>query len=667
VSNDTLPQAADKPTSRVVTFPPSSPPSHLAEIYSNLGADAVLLPLLPGRKGCVLPGWTKITWAATQTPAYQSELAAGDLAVLLGNQGNGICTLDLDDDKAVDEFLALNPKLVGTLRTRGARGCNLWFRINGPIPKSGPLLCDDKQVGEWRADGNATKIWGTHPDTGLPYTWLVAAAPLTVSFDEIVWPSTWSGACIKTDYDRLVENFGVPFQASGSGIRLNQTFIAAKFAFENRVLFEADENRFYIYDDKTGVWEHVTEAAIKTMLLAEILAFSRTQDPRLKERFELARTDQLATSIMMVLRGQVERRGAFAQSRRIVHVLNGIIELGAAPPVLRSFSPDYYSRNQIPVVYDPAATCPRFIEELLKPALSDDDIEVLRKWFGGLLIGGNLAQKLLIQEGAAGTGKGTFAAIVELILGSRNVIQLRTELLHERFETARFIGKRLLAGRDVPGDFLSKKGASVLKAITGGDSLDTELKNSMTAPSLRSLDVLVTTNSRLRVRLDQDTAAWARRILIVHYCGPQPTKPIPEFAALLFREEGPGILNWALAGAVALLHDLDVHGRFQITDEQKGGVEALLAESDSLRAFLRAQVSTHAGADVTTDELCEAYARYCDRMGWRPLRAAEVERLLRDLMLELFNNSRRNDVVRGGKAKRGYVGVAVKMEDPAHA
>jgi phage/plasmid-associated DNA primase len=82
------------------------------------------------------------------------------------------------------------------------------------------------------------------------------------------------------------------------------------------------------------------------------------------------------------------------------------------------------------------------------------------------LIGENLAQRLLILTGTAGGGKGTFIRVLVGILGQTNVASLRTQLLNERFELGRFLGKTLLYGADVPEKFLNHRGASVLKSLT---------------------------------------------------------------------------------------------------------------------------------------------------------------------------------------------------------
>ena len=89
--------------------------------------------------------------------------------------------------------------------------------------------------------------------------------------------------------------------------------------------------------------------------------------------------------------------------------------------------------------------------------------------------------------------------IIEAIVGQKNVCQLRTDLLAERFETSRFIGKRLLAERTYRAISFSQE-ARMLKALVGDDQLSGELKNLNATPSiLGQFDVAITCNSHLRL------------------------------------------------------------------------------------------------------------------------------------------------------------------------
>ena len=105
-------------------------PSITRHLVSLLGDDVVLIGVPRGVKGPRHDGWQNTTIESMRNPAYVRELDDGrNLAVLTGAQSGGLCSIDLDNDEDVEPFLALNPELAMTLRSRGRRGCNLWLRV----------------------------------------------------------------------------------------------------------------------------------------------------------------------------------------------------------------------------------------------------------------------------------------------------------------------------------------------------------------------------------------------------------------------------------------------------------------------------------------------------------------------------------------------------------
>ena len=159
-------------------------------LISLLGDDVVLLPIPSGMKGPRWLGWQKFTADKMKEPDYVRSLdRAGSIGVSLGEPSGGLCSIDIDDDESVEPFLTLNPKLRQTLRSRGKRGCNLWVRIQGDYPSVSPIKkSDGKAWGEWRATGACTTLHGSHPE-GVTYERSPEVSPVTMLFDEIVWPS----------------------------------------------------------------------------------------------------------------------------------------------------------------------------------------------------------------------------------------------------------------------------------------------------------------------------------------------------------------------------------------------------------------------------------------------------------------------------------------------
>ena len=633
--------------------------SKVEYLQNLLGADVVLLSIPIGKKAPKLRKWQLKTIADMSDPAYLRSLETGNIGVLVGAPSNGLCSIDIDADEHVEPFLALNPKLKGTLQTKGQRGCNVWVRIEGGCPNLTSLDLDSsadgetKKWGEWRGTGGQTVTMGKHP-SGCDYQVIQEAKPITIRFDEIVWPPNVRLPWPDSHYARIVAKAGEPYSTGERGaVYLNQMFFTEKFAEEHLILYEPDEKTFYCYDESTGLWRPKTSDSLKWCVTQEMKAYADTQrgsiDPSdYDERF--------CETIVQLSKGRTEQKGVFERGNGRVHLANGVIDLNQIPPVLLGFSPIFHSRNRSPVSLDPLAKCPRFAGELLSSALNKDDIRLLQCYCGSLLLGRNLAHVILLLTGTAGGGKSTLVEIIERIVGRENVVELRTQLLLERFELARLIGKTLLTGKDVQAEFLMLKGASAIKKLVGHDFLSAEKKNSNACFDLAGeYDVLITCNSRLRVKLEGDADAWRRRLLLIHYNQPKPKKPIPDFAGKLLASEGAGILNWMLQGAQMFLEDLEEVGGFRLTDEQKGRVESLLAESDSIRAFVKEWLKPgEKSDDVTVEELKLAYVQFCEAHNWHAAPPSAVENESPHLIEEIHRVCRCNSIRREGGCKRGY-------------
>ena len=112
-----------------------------------------------------------------------------------------------------------------------------------------------------------------------------------------------------------------------------------------------------------------------------------------------------------------------------------------------------------------------------------------------------------------------------------------------------------------------------------------------------------------------------------------------------------------------VLRDIDAssNGDIALTDRQRQIVDSLLAESDSLRFFLRECIERDEDADLSVNEIVEAYADFCPDMGWRAMPITEVHDSLAGPMLDLFRVTKSNSIKRDGKWVRNFFGVSLKM------
>ena len=644
------------------------------EIEAWLGTPLFMVPCHPGTKKPMVK-YTQETFESTKREIYQAMLERGNVAVRLGEHSGGFCAIDFDDDQSLEQFLQVNPHLKTSARWKGRRGAQIGVRINGVYPGSSSarhatemVEVNGRPLGrplyEWRSTDNLSTVKGTHP-SGCEYQVLVANPPVTLEFNQIQWPEGWPVPKIKEPIEaagieqELVNKYGKPYylndkdQVNG----INERYWAGLYATENAVLYEPYEEEFYQYDHETGLWRTATQAIICESIAQRILPVSRESG---QITLEKQITQQKLKGICGALTGIVERKDAFKAKGQFIHVANGILRFTDGGEVkFGQFAPEDYSRNQSPIAYDPKAECPRFLTDLICSAVSDEDADLIQRWVGLALYGYNLPQRFLILEGMPAGGKGTLVRIIHQLVGAQNCYQLRTSQLDNRFELYRYIGKTLLTGPDVPRDYFSRDSASMVKALVGGDPLSPEAKGSNAGfDMLGTFNLVVTCNSRLKIRLEDDADAWRRRLLIVRYEKPPVAKRVPDFDKVLLREEGPGILNWGIEGFVKLKADLAEKGDFRLTPAQQGRIDSLLQESDSLRLFVRTRIEPSDGDSVTTSDLVQAYVVFCSDQGWNPLPATIAERKAPDLMLELWQVPKSNSLGgESGKSSRGWRNV----------
>jgi phage/plasmid-associated DNA primase len=481
-----------------------------------------------------------------------------------------------------------------------------------------------------------------------------AAEALAKSAIQSVWGQPVDGA-----NERLVAAHGEPFyfRTKDNGERevsdFNPHYWAARFAFENLVIFEPVHNQFYTYAPETGIWAWQTDATIRASVAAWMLGYSRQLNQPL---LDTGRTGERLTHMLTILKAAAERREPFRKFANLIHLKNCMIHLDGDRPEIRGFSPHYFSLSQCQVDFDPDADCPRFLAELIGPSMNEEDAFLLQLVGGLYLTGRNNWQKMLILTGVGGAGKGTIGRIIGHLIGSGNIKQLRTRLLTDRFELDDLDQVSLLVGSDVSGEFLSCAGAKVIKALTGGDPLTLELKGGRKRQLTGDHNILITCNDRLRVQLDGDESAWHRRVLIIPFQN-TPSVVRPDFDRVLMEEEGSGILNWFLLGAVRLAERARTGKRWPLTPEQQKRVDVLLAESDSLRAFVGSRVTRDPATSLTVDEIVGEYENFCADLAWAAMTKAQAERGLGPLMMEIHRAAKRNDIQRGSSNKRGFMGV----------
>lgn len=456
------------------------------------------------------------------------------------------------------------------------------------------------------------------------------------------------------DLENRYDGYLIFSNSTGVLQALNEQFFAEYYLLKHYLIFEPAETRFYQYAPQSGLWQYVSESWLIEQITQEVRYFLLSREI----------PDHLATypfnkKVMLVLKGKCEKRGFFQlpSNGHRVHCANGVLEYNAQNSSweMRPFSPEDRSRNRSEIVYDPAAQAPKFLEQLLRPAMDEDDIRLLQLYVGQCLLKENISQKFLLITGTAGSGKSSLVNVIERLINPENCTELRAEHLNGRFENSRFVGKTLLTGKDVKAGFLDTRGASMLKALTGKDTLTTEFKHSNeTIDITGNFNVIITSNSTLHVRLENDAPAWKRRMLWIQYNNPPPKHPVENFDRLLIETEGSGILNWALDGAKQLLMQ---KGKIHLSPAQEQRIDELLAETDSLRLFVKEEVKKIPGSSISSRELWQRFCGYCVKHEYDAIPKQRFQRMLPDIMSQVHHVTLRHDIPRHGTTVRGYLNI----------
>jgi P4 family phage/plasmid primase-like protien len=426
-------------------------------------------------------------------------------------------------------------------------------------------------------------------------------------------------------------------------------------------VFISTESRFYTYSSKEGVFIHQRDAVLQARLSRLLLECARACRGGIDTRpleFRLRNSANLS-GVIRKARGLLEAPHDFFSSdlTEFVPCANGMLRL--SDKALLPFSPSYRRRNKLGVPFDAIATCPLFLETLMRPALDQDELDLLQRWCGLALIGENRAQKIVILPGTSGGGKGTFVRVLGGVIGSTNLASLRPQLLGERFELGRFLGKTLLYGADVPENFLNQRGASVLKSLTGGDPVTLEFKNSNESPLIICrFNVIVTCNSRLTVHLEGDTEAWRRRLVIIDYNKPKPECVIENLDQQILTTEAPGVLNWMLEGLYKLRDD---DWQLHPTSSQQALVDNLLLESNGHAWFVKNELVRAERSQLTVAECFAAYVEYCSERGWVAQARNKFSQLIGDIVARQHGITVRHDILdANGKDQRGWRGLKLR-------
>lgn len=248
---------------------------------------------------------------------------------------------------------------------------------------------------------------------------------------------------------------------------------------------------------------------------------------------------------------------------------------------LLPWSPDFLTRANFDIPYDPDARCPywdRYVEEWLP---DEPSREYLQMFLGAALLPKtDPCGVFIILLGNGANGKSMFMNAIESIFGNTSTAQ-ELSRLSERFGPSILYGKRLNICSELEDDsrYLTKTG--ILKRLVTGETLNIEFKGKDSFDYLPIASHIFSCNTLPNT--SDKTDGWFRRRKVISF--DQTFTPDGGVAAVMqahIRDERAGIFNWLLEGLRKLEKNNWVYPRSEKMEREN---QELRLEQDTVGSF----------------------------------------------------------------------------------
>lgn len=373
--------------------------------------------------------------------------------------------------------------------------------------------------------------------------------------------------------------------------------------------------------DQTGAVERFAKATTRT-IYHEAAA---TDDKDLREKIatHAHRSENDARIKAMIALARTEAEVIVKQSELdadpwLLNVENGTLNLktGELLPHRRE---DLLTKK-IPIEFDPAATCPRWLCFLERVTAGNQDlIRFIQKAIGYSLSGSTREQVFFILHGTGANGKSTYIIVVSSLLGDY-ALQTRTETLMAKRgdaipnDVARLAGARFVSA--IETESRRRLAESLVKQMTGGDRMTARFLHHEFFEFDPSFKLWLAVNHRPRI-VGTDHAIWRRIRLIPFDVTIPETERDPDLADKL-KAELPGILAWAVEGCALWQRE-----GLKAPEAVTAATAAYREDSDALAAFLDERCTAEADAEVGKADLYKSFKEWAEQTGERELSQRE--------------------------------------------
>lgn len=230
-----------------------------------------------------------------------------------------------------------------------------------------------------------------------------------------------------------------------------------------------------------------------------------------------------------------------AINTRVIVFENGVLDICTG--TFLPFSPEYIVTYCVKSNYIPNNDCntPYFDSYLYKLTGGDSILmERILQVLGYAISPDNKAKVLILLNGVSGSGKSVLIKFLEKILSDKAFFPIQSDKLKGQFALSELFGRTLCVMQDMPNEALDMKAVSILKAISGNDTISSDVKFKSAVSFQCRAKIILTSNFAVMSKSRDD--AFYSRLLCV------PCK-----YAVPREEQNPNLIDFLLAEKDAII------------------------------------------------------------------------------------------------------------------
>lgn len=335
---------------------------------------------------------------------------------------------------------------------------------------------------------------------------------------------------------------------------------------------------------------------------------------------------------------------------------NGTINLktGELAPFYRR---DFLTRGT-EIEYDPDVRCTEWLDFLAWAFEGDEEmVTYLQKMFGLCLVGNNDHQVAFFLYGLARSGKSTVVHVLESLLGDYATASDLAVFSEKGGSSGHTDGMASLAGARL-ATFSETAGTQTIneaqfKRVTGGDLIKASFKGKTSFTFTPVFTPVITGNYRPNIRFD---GGVQRRLKVVSMNNQIEEDRVDQKKKhRMIAQEGPGILAWAVQGAMTVA-DID-HVPDPVVVKQ--AVQSYREENDHITDFVRECLVVKPDGWLPNARIWSCYELWLQRGGVDFAGRGKMSTLSREIVSWAVANgeSVSSDRRHGG---RGVVGLSLR-------